>query len=468
MKKITLLGAGSGFTQPLFTDILNIKGLDRGIIGLVDIDEKRLSVNVKLMHRLLKKMGKTKWKIEASTDRKKILPKTNYLINTIEVSGTACVKKDYEIPLKYGINQCIGDTVGPGGVMKALRTLPAWLDIIKDAEKLCPDALLMNYTNPMSIMSLATLRSTGMPYIGLCHSVQGTAELITELVGIPFDELDYECGGVNHIAWYTKLQWKNRDLYPAILEAMKDPEKFKRDPVRLEMVKQFGYYVTESSGHFSEYVPYFRKRKDLINKHCGKEYHGASGFYSKNWPSWRKKTDKERRAMAAGKKEIPTKRSYEYAADIIEAHALNIPKTVYASVLNKGLITNLPQKGVVEVKTLIDRNGYSPTYFGELPEHTASICRANMAVYELCAQGILDRDREAVIHAMMVDPLSAAVCSPGEIREMAEKLLAAEKRYIPKWASKKPVKTGKRIKLPLQKGPAGLKGSAMAKRNENN
>ena len=435
MIKVTLLGAGSGFTQPLFTDILSIEGLDRGIIGLVDIDERRLKVNVALLERLLKLMGKSKWRVQASADRTKVLKGSDYVINTIEVSGTACVRYDNDIPLKYGIDQCIGDTIGPGGIMKALRTLPVFLEILQDIERYCPYALIMNYTNPMSIMTLASLRSTSQPFIGLCHSVQGTSRHLADIAGVPYEEVAWRCGGINHLAWFMEFSHNGKDLYPALRTATEDPEVYELDPVRFEMMKHFGYFVTESSGHFSEYVPYFRKRKDLVKQFCRDGYLGGSGFYSKSWPQWRKNIDRDRRLMARGKRAIPLERGYEYASDIIEAHVFDRAKIVYGSVQNTGLIPNLPQSGVVETAVLVGREGFSPTYFGELPEQLAALCRAHMPVYELCAQGILNENREAVIHAMMLDPLTAAVCAPSEIRAMAEELFRAEKKYIPAWCA---------------------------------
>lgn len=446
MLKVTLLGAGSGFCQPLFTDILSIDGIDRrGTIGLIDIDRKRLDINVKLMERLIQLKGMTGWKVQASTDRTKVLPGSDYVINTIEVSGTKTVRHDNDIPLKYGIDQCIGDTIGPGGIMKALRTVPVWLEILEDVKKLCPKAMVMNYTNPMSIMSLAAARTLGnQPFVGLCHSVQGTTKMLARWADVPYDEVSYRCGGINHMAWILEFSHKGRDLYPKLLAKGEDPDTWKWDPVRIEIMKQFGYFVTESSGHFSEYVPYFRKRKDLIKKHCREGYQGGSGFYANSWPAWRKKVDQKRRAMAAGKQDIPLTRGHEYASDIIEAHHLGRQKTIYASVANTGLIPNLPQTGVVEVAVTVDRTGYNPTYFGPLPEQLAGLCRSNMSVFELAVDGILKCNRESIIHAMMLDPLSAAVCSPAEIRDMAEELFKAEKSYIPKWCQTKPKRAAKR------------------------
>jgi alpha-galactosidase len=466
MPKITLLGAGSGFTHPLMTDILNIEGMDSGTIGLIDIDGKRLEVNIRLINRLIELMGKKNWKVDASTDRKEVLKGTDYLISTIEVSGTKCVRFDNDIPKKYGIDQCIGDTIGPGGIMKALRTLPPFLEILADAKKLCPNALIMNYTNPMSIMSLGSTRFTDQPYVGLCHSVQGTSMKIANMVGIPYEEMKWRCGGINHMAWFTELSWKGRDVYPMLLAGMKKKDIYEQDPIRLEMMKEFGYFVTESSGHFSEYVPYFRKRPELIKKYCRKDYLGGSSFYADNWPKWRKATDENRRQMAAGKEEMSLKRGHEYASDIIEGHYFDRQKTIYASVPNTGLIPNLPLTGVVEVATLVNKQGYTPTYFGNLPEQVAALCRSNMTVFELAVQGILNNDRESIIHSMMLDPLSSAVCCPAEIRKMAEDLFKAEKKYIPAWCNQKPKEKAVRLKIKSTKKVDGAaEVSSMAARN---
>ncbi|MBN1436798.1 MAG: alpha-galactosidase [Sedimentisphaerales bacterium] len=469
MTKVTLLGAGSGFTQTLFTDILSIADLGPITIGLVDIDAQRLNVNIKLMHRLLQVLDKTNCKIEASTDRKEVLKGSDYIISTIEVSGTKCVRWDNDIPMQYGIDQCIGDTIGPGGIMKALRTLPPFLDILTDIQKYCPNALVMNYTNPMSIMSLASTRFCDLPYVGLCHSVQGTSAHLANILEIPYEKMKWRCGGINHMAWFTELTYKGKDLYPKLLQAMQDKETYERDPVRFEMMQQFGYFVTESSGHFSEYVPYFRKNKKVMKQYCRPSYLGGSSFYADSWPQWRKETDKKRRDMASGKIEIPTGTSHEYASQIIKAHKFNQQETIYASVPNTGLIPNLPNTGVVEVAVLVDQNGYTPTYFGNLPEQVAALCRSNMAVYELTAQGVLNKDREAIVHAMMLDPLSAAVCCPAEIREMADKLFRAEKNYIPLWCNKPAKKiaapTKKRHKTTKKIKDGAAQVSSMAARN---
>ncbi|AQQ71663.1 Alpha-galactosidase [Limihaloglobus sulfuriphilus] len=435
MVKITLLGAGSLFSQPLVTDILNIEGLDEGVINLVDIDKRRLDISTNLAKKIAELTGRKGWKIKSSVDRRRVLPDSDYVINSIEVSGTKCVRWDNDIPLKYGIDQCIGDTIGPGGIMKALRTLPSILDILADCEKLCPDALFMNYTNPMSIIMQAALLSSPMQMVGLCHSVQATSKALASYLDIPYEQLLYRCGGINHVAWMTELKAEGKDLYPDLFAAMKKKKIYEKDPVRFDVMKHLGYFVTESSGHFSEYVPWYRKRKELIKKFCRGGYLGGSGFYRTQWPKWRKQQDEDKKKMLAGTKEIPLQRGHEYASYIIEAHRLNRPFTCNATVANTGLIDNLLQTCVAEVPVLVDRRGYLPTYFGPLPEQLAAVCRSHQSVYQLCAQGIIEQNREMIIHAMMFDPLSAAVCSPEEIRKMAAELFRAERNYIPNWCS---------------------------------
>ncbi len=468
MPKITLIGAGSGFTRSLFKDIMCIEGLEHATLGLVDTDADRLTLSAGLIRKLMELKGKTHWDLQVSTDRREVLPDTDYLINTIEVYGLESVGFDNDIPKKYGIDQCIGDTIGPGGVMKALRTAPVWIEILEDAKELCPNALIMNYTNPMSMLSLVTVRVTDQPYIGLCHSVQGTSKHLARMLGVPYDEMVWQCAGINHMAWFTTLEHKGDDLYPELLTAMEEPEIYEKDPVRFEIMKEFGCFVTESSGHFSEYVPYFRKRQDLIDKYCRPGYLGGTRFYATEWPKWRADADVKMKEFADGIRELQVTRGEEYAADIVEAHFFNRPQMIYGSVANTGLITNLPHDGVVEVGVHVDSRGFLPTHYGRLPEQVAALCRGNMAVFELVAEGVLNQDQEAIIHAMMVDPLSAAACSPAEIRAMAHELFQAEKAYIPDWASAKPVSRKRPLKNRTKTegtGAGAAEVSEMAARN---
>jgi len=426
MPTVTIIGAGSTvFARQIITDILNIDGLDEGQFALVDLDPTRLKLAQAIAERLVALTGK-RWSVRASTERQELLPGSDFIVNSIEVAGLANVRHDYDIPLKYGIDQCIGDTIGPGGIFKALRTGPVWLDILRDAERLCPDALVLNYTNPMSILTLAALKGTAMRTVGLCHSVQHTSRLLADYLEMPYAELEWRCAGVNHNAWFTELRRDGTDLYPRLLERAQTPEVYERDPVRFEMTRYVGAFVTESSGHFSEYVPYFRKRPDLIERYTRPGYLGESGYYANNWPTWRQQNDARIREMLAGAREIPLARSHEYGADIVEAVALNRPKVIYGNVYNAGLIDNLPA-GCVEVACLVDRNGVQPCHFGALPEQLAALNRAHMAVHTLMVDALLNHDKQAARYALLLDPLSAAVASPAELDALFDEMWEAER-----------------------------------------
>ncbi|GIP21626.1 alpha-galactosidase [Paenibacillus sp. J22TS3] len=430
MTKISIIGAGSAFTQDIAMDILMIEDLEAGTIALVDIDAQRLEIARKLVLKIVELTGK-RWEVIASTERREVIGGSQFVINQIEVGGLENVRYEYEIPLKYGVNQCIGDTLGPGGLFKTLRTLPSWIEIVQDIEELCPDSTILNYTNPMSAVTLLTSRITDIPVVGLCHSIQNTSAQLAEYAGVPYNEMNWKAGGINHMSWFVELSHAGKDLYPVLLDKMKDPELLKQDPVRLDAMKYLGAFVSESSGHFSEYIPYYRKRQSLIDKHCNSGYNGATGFYADNWPIWRKENDERILAQLEGRQPLELKSSNEYAAVIIEAVLKNEPKVIYGNVPNRGLIENLPQNGVVEVACLVDRRGVQPTRFGSLPEHLAALCRSNMAFFELAVEAVLKRDKEMARHALMVDPLSAAVCSLEEISSMFEELYEAEQGFIP-------------------------------------
>ncbi|HUR56133.1 MAG TPA: alpha-glucosidase/alpha-galactosidase [Opitutaceae bacterium] len=464
--KLTFLGAGSFFTPRLINDVLRIPGERGGTIALVDIDASRLRRSQRLIAMLLARRGKKTWRLVASTDRTKVLPDSDYIVNCIEVSGLECVVHDNDIPLRYGVDQCIGDTIGPGGLFKALRTIPVWLDVLRDCERLCPQAIVLNYTNPMGMMCLAAARSSSMSVIGLCHSVQGTSHLLAEYAGVPYDELAWECAGINHLAWFTTLKHREVDLYRDRLHARFENEiaaglreydegrvaqdsqdnshgatatvRYQHtDLVRKDMCLKFGAFITESSGHLSEYLPYYRKNP-AGRKLLRLGYDGGSRFYASNWPRWRAAADTERLAMLRGDESIDWPRSWEYASWIIEAREKDVPFRIHGNVLNVHdgagpLITNLPADGCVEVACLVDRNGIQPTRYGALPPQMAAVCASNMAMIDLGARAAVERSIETAIHALMLDPLTAAVCSPAEIKQMTLELFAAEKRYLPRF-----------------------------------
>ncbi|TMF68077.1 MAG: alpha-galactosidase [Chloroflexi bacterium] len=429
MPKVTLIGAGSAvFARQLVTDILAVDGLDAGVFALVDIDAGRLDLARRIVERLVELSGKA-WRVDASTERLDVLANTDYVINSIEVAGLKNVRFDYDIPMRYGVDQCIGDTIGPGGIFKALRTGPAWLDIVSDVQRIAPKAAILNYTNPMSILTLAALRTVDLPVVGLCHSVQGTSRQLADYLGIDYADMTWECAGINHNAWFTKLELAGEDLYPRLRDRARLPEIYEQDPVRFEVMLDLGAFVTESSGHFSEYVPYFRKRPDLIQRYTRAGYLGESGFYANNWPRWRRENDESIEAMLRGDKPVPLARSLEYGADIIEAIECGRSASIHGNVLNNGSIDNLPE-GCVEVECRVDRDGIKAQHFGALPEQLAALNRAHMAVHELVVDALIERDRQKAKYALMLDPLTAAVCSVDEIDRLFEEMWNAERESL--------------------------------------
>jgi alpha-galactosidase len=461
--KLTFLGAGSFFAPRLVNDLLRIPGNRGGTIALVDIDARRLGLTARLVRKLTARLGRNCWRVSASTDRRSVLSGSDYVVNCIEVSGLECVVFDNDIPLKYGVDQCIGDTIGPGGLFKALRTIPVWLDVLRDCERLCPAALVLNYTNPMGMMCLAAGRTSSMQVVGLCHSVQGTSNLLAGYADVPYAELEWACAGINHLAWFTKLAHRGVSLYPRLRKQFSreiaagaaefdaglveqdardnshgvkaDVRYRQEDLVRKDMCVHFGAFITESSGHLSEYLPYYRK-SEAGRKLLRLAYHGGSRFYATNWPRWREEQDAERRAMLRGDASMDWARSWEYASWIIEAREKNAPFRIHGNVMNHvsgmgQLITNLPADSCVEVACLVDRNGVQPTRHGALPAQMAALCACNISMFDLGAQAAIERSVEKAIYALMLDPLTAAICTPAQIRAMTLELFAAEKEFLP-------------------------------------
>ena len=429
--KVTLIGAGSAvFAAELIKDILLIPDLDGGTFALIDVDMNRLEVSRQLAQRLIAQTGRH-WNIEAGNNRSELLPGSDYVINSIEVGGPQNIRKEYEIPLSYGVDQCIGDTIGPGGLFKALRTLPTWLEILKDIERLAPRALVMNYTNPMSLTVLAAHRATGLRIVGLCHSIQNTSHQIAGYLGVPYESIRFRAGGINHLAWFLTLENRDGvDLYPRLRERGADPHIRSEDPVRFELMDHFGVFMTESSGHVSEYLPFIRKRKDIIADVCGPGELGGSGYYLNAWPEERKLGDEMLAEFNQGPIEI--ERGMEFASYIIEAEVKNEPVVIYGNVPNTGaLISNLPADGVVEVACVVDAQGIRPTFFGEIPSYLATLNYQHMAFHDQVCRSVLEEDRDAAEHALMIDPLTSAVCSLKEIRSMFNEMVMAEREFLP-------------------------------------
>ena len=432
---VTMIGAGSFFTGAILRDVILIPENEGGELRLIDIDADRLELSRQMMLRILEAApGGERWSVRASTNRRDLLPGTDYIVNAIEVSGTSCVRFDNDIPLEFGVSQNIGDTIGPGRLFKGLRTLPVWIEILHDAEDLCPNAIVLNYTNPMNMMCLAASRTSSMRHVGLCHSVQGTSRMLARYAGVEYEQMKWECAGINHLAWFTKLAGPDgADLYPNLMHQASDRggEFAKAEPVRTDMMLHFSAFITESSGHLSEYVPYYRKRKDLLSRYTDTGYRGEESFYADNWPAWRQGQDDGRRRLISGEDPVKLERTFEYGAWIIESIEKNVPYVIHGNVANHGLIENLPQDGCVEVACLVDRNGIQPTRFGRLPRQMAAICDSNMRMFDLAVEAAIHKSKEIAVWALMLDPLTAAVCSPAEIKAMCLKLFNAEEEFLP-------------------------------------
>ncbi len=444
MAKITIIGAGSVvFTRNLTSDILLIPELQGSTIALMDIDAGRLELARALVQRMVDERGLPA-RVEATLDRREALRGAAYVITTIQVGGLEAYVHDIEIPLKFGVSQCVGDTLGPGGVFRGLRTIPVLLDICRDMDELCaPGALLINYSNPMAINTWAVAAGSGRPYVGLCHSVQGTAEMLAGWLGYPMSEVRYKVAGINHQAWFLEFRHNGQDAYPALRERVRDARLHGDEPVRIELFQQFGYFVTESSGHASEYVPYYRKSPEVVardvqpkfkNPHDDWLDFGGTGGYLHHCQ--RRLVDylDQVHEQIAGMRPLPTERTHEYGAGIVAAMESDVPAVIYGNVANTGLITNLPVGCAVEVPCVVDANGIQPCYVGDLPPVLAGLNRSNINVQELAVKGGLAGDREMIVHAVMLDPLTAAVCTMPQIRAMVGELFAAEAEWLPQFA----------------------------------
>jgi alpha-galactosidase len=437
MPKITFIGAGSlVFTRNLCNDILLAPALQDSTISLMDIEPERLEQSRQIVQAITDK-GKLPARIEATTDRAEAIQDADYIITTFQQGGLEAYESDIEIPRKYGVEQCVGDTLGPGGVFRALRTIPVLIDLCEEMDKLAPDALLLNYVNPMAANCWAVDAATGRPHVGLCHSVQGTSEMLARWIKVPYDEVSFLCAGINHQAFFLEFRNGKTDLYPLIREAIQRPEVYGEEPVRIELMKHFGYFVTESSGHASEYVPYFRKSAKMVNSELVPKFTGESNYwldfgrtggYLRHCQHRLNEFQQEHEAILA--EDPRSERTHEYGSYIIEAIETDHPIRINGNVPNTGLIENLPEGCCVEVPCLVDSNGIQPTKVGKLPPQLGALNRTNVNVQELILEAALTGNTEAIYHAVMLDPLSGAVCTLPQIRSMVDELLEAQKSWI--------------------------------------
>ena len=431
MPKIAFIGAGSiGFSRRLLIDILSWPALQETTFALMDIDTKRLDYTRRVAERILRE-GDYPAKIQTTTDRREALEGADYVVIMILTGGYEAIEHDINIPLKYGVDQCIGDTLGPGGVFRALRTIPVLLDICRDIEELCPDAWLLNYTNPMAMLCWAMNDATRVKNVGLCHSVQGTAQMLAACIDAPMEEVDYWVAGINHQAWFLQFRWRGEDAYPLLREKINDPDVYNNETTRFEMLKHLGRFVTESSGHNSEYNPWFRKRPDLLEKYTpGGSWNGGTAFILQLYGSDRADYETTLEKLASGAEPIEFDRSHEYGSYIINALHTGEAVRINGNVSNTGLITNLKEGACVEVPCYVDKHGINPCYVGDLPPQLAALNQTNIAVQEMTAKAALTGDRQMAYWAIAHDPLTAAVLSLEEIRQMVGEMFEAEAEWL--------------------------------------
>ena len=442
MTKVALIGAGSVvFTRNLCSDILLVPALQNCTISLMDIDAERLEMARALVQAIVDHRG-LKAKVEATLDRQKAIKGADHVITTFQQGGLDAYKLDIEIPQKYGVEQCVGDTTGPGGVFRSLRTIPVLVDLGLEMDALAPNALLLNYVNPMSANCWAFYKATGRPHVGLCHSVQGTSELLAEFIGVPYEDVTFSCAGINHQAWFLEFKTGKEDLYPLIEEAIQKPEIYAKEPTRIDIMKHFGCFVTESSGHASEYMPFFRKNVRMIEEELVPKYtddinnwfdYARTGGYLRHCVDRFKDYRQEYEDLLAGTKSLRDVRSHEYGSYIIEAIETGNLAKINGNVPNHGLIDNLPEGCCVEVPCLIDGNGIQPVKVGELPTQLAALNRTMINVQALIVDASLTKNKEAIKHAISLDPLTAAVCTLDQIRAMTDELFAAQKQWLPQF-----------------------------------
>jgi len=435
MAKITFVGAGSlTFTRQIVRDILTFPLLRDATICLMDINVERLDFARRCADRIVAE-GKYPAKIEATVDRAEALRGAAAVITTILVGGVEVWRHDLEIPKRYGVDINVGDTRGPAGIFRALRTIPVTLDICRDMERYCPNAILLNYTNPMTMICRSIQRETHVMSVGLCYSVRETVDMLARWIGAPREEINSVCAGINHMAWYVKFEWNGEDAYPLLREAVKRPEIYEREIVRNEMFMHLGHYSTETSGHNSEYNWWFRKRPDLLEKYCTGGTGMNPGEYAFFWrrlfagegPTWRDRVQ----AWLNNPKPLDLRRSEEYAAHIINAFIGGEPYKFNGNVANKGFVANLPNDVCVEVPVYVDRSGYHPLHVGALPPQLAALANITVASEEMAVEGCLAGDPTMIFHAIAYDPLTAAVLSLAEIKQMVNEMFAKNKHYLP-------------------------------------
>ncbi len=439
MPKIAMIGAGSQiFCKTLSMDIMATPALKDTEIWLMS----RTKPKIERMEKFLKKVvreNKLPTKIYSTLDRKKALDGADFVIVMIQVGGLDAFKIDYEVPLKYGVDQCIGDSLGAGGIFRGLRTIPVLVEIAEDMRKLCPNALLLNYSNPMAANCFALGKAASdIQSIGLCHGVQTTLDLLSRYSDVPKENIDYLCAGINHMAWFLKLEdgRTGKDINPLIMKNIEKPEYYLNEKVRCEVARHFGYFMTESTGHLSEYVPWFRKNKKALDLYCDQPaFGGESGAYYKYCAYLAEKFGKIDYLEFEDTK--LAKRSVEYCSYILEAKTTGVPFKLNGNIRNDGYITNLPEGCCVEVPVFVDNQGVHPVKVGNLPVQCAALNMTNVLVQQLAVEASLTGNPENIMHAVAMDPLTSAVCTLAEAMDMASEMLEEQREWLPQFKGKK-------------------------------
>jgi len=431
-----MLGAGSvGFTRRLMMDVLAVPELRDTHFALHDIDAGNLRMAGDLCSKLISENALPAT-VTTHAERLPALEGADYVFCTVRVGGLEAFAHDVEIPLSYGVDQCVGDTLGPGGVFYALRTIPVLLEFAADMRRACPGALLLNYSNPMAMNCWALALAGGVRFVGLCHGVQGSLGQIAEALGVPREDVSYVAAGINHQTWFIDLRVGGRSVLGDLLPAMeRHPDLSRLEPVRIDVLRRFGYYSTESNGHLSEYLAWYRKG-DFERWICRDAWSGGetAGYlnccratqdeYRRLYPGWMAGEDQ---GMCLGS------RSLEHGSYIIEALSTGRPYTGCFNVPNAGLIGNLPDGCIVELPCLADGTGIHPMHVGDLPPACAAVCRQSVSVQELAVRGALSGDRDAVRRAVLLDPLTGAVLSPDRVWDMVDEMFEAESRWLPQF-----------------------------------
>lgn len=436
MSKVAIIGAGSlVFTKQFLNDMFNTPCMAGSTYALMGPTMWKLE-KMKQYADILIEKNNLDAHVYCTTDRRDALRDADFVILTFLIGGNDAYKYDIEIPLKYGVDQCIGDSIGPGGVFRILRTAPVLADIGREVQELCPNAYVLNYVNPMGAACTTIFRTSGIKAVGLCHGVQTTMDLISGYTGVPKDEIDFVAAGINHMDWFLKLEHRGKDLYPILKENMEKPEYYKNEKVRGELMRHCGYFMTESSGHLSEYIPWFRSSQEALDTYCDEPMFGGETGAALKFNTMVAEKFKAVDVFSIESGELEP-RSKEYCSYIIEAIITGKPFKFNGNVTNRGYITNLPDGATVEVPVYADKDGLHPFAIGALPVQLAAMNQSNLTVQDLAAEAAINGDPELAFWAIAMDPLSSTKLTLNQCRHMVAEMFETQKKWLPQFEGKR-------------------------------